>query len=149
MRKSPVALAVAVLLFGGWLTWLGYRAWRDRQPVVVSRAQLALSQYDVEVKLSKNPDGTLPAGVTVERVRWAADDKKPAEKDQIRVSNLPQAQGYQGDGMYLLPLVRRGDEYELAGLPFDPGYPHREPPQPRIYPETPEVLKQWDEVRGP
>jgi hypothetical protein len=151
MKKSPVALAVAVLLFAGWVTWLGIQAVRDRQPLVVSRAQLAVSQYDVEVDLSANPDGTLPMGVKVQRVRWAADDKKPAVGDEITVINLPKTQGFQGNGAYLLPLVQykgREKEFEVAGQPLDPGSLPRERP-PRIYPAAPGVLKQWDEIRGP
>ncbi len=153
MRKSPVELAVAVLLFVGWLTWLGIQAVRDRRPLVVSRAQLAVSQYDVEVDLAANPDGSLPLGVKVQRVRWASDDRAPPAGEEIAVANLPQTQGYQGPGTYLLPLVRRGKDYAVAGLPLDPGYapPHEplhEPPKPRIYPAAPGVMKQWDEIRG-
>src|SRR4051812_4729368 len=106
MKKSPVALAVAVLLFAGWLTWLGIKAVRDSRPIVVSRAQLAVSQYDVEADLVANPDGTLPLGVRVARVRWAADDRKPPQDEEITVVNLAKAQGYRGKGSYLLPLVR-------------------------------------------
>jgi hypothetical protein len=151
MRKSPAVLAVAALLFVGWVTWLGVQALRDRRPVVVSRAQLAVSQYDVEVELAANPDGTLPASVRVTRVRWSADDRKPAEGEMINVRNLGKAQGYQDPGMYLLPLVRFKDkaaEFELAGLPLDPGNPLQDL-LPRIYPMTEAALKQWDEVRGP
>ena len=153
MKKSPVALAIAVLLFVGWLTWLGIKAVRDRHALVVSRAQLAISQYDVEVDLEANPDGSLPQGVRVVRVRWAADDRKPTQGEEITVVNIDKTQGYQGQGTYLLPLVRykgRDKEFEVAGLPLDPGYPPlHEPPKPRIYPATPGVLKQWDEIRGP
>jgi hypothetical protein len=153
MKKSPVALAVAVMLFVGWLTWLGIQALRDRNPIVVSRAQLAVSQYDVEADLQANPDGSLPLGVKVAGVRWAADGQKPAERDEITVVNLNATQGFRGNGKYLLPLVRykgREKEFEVAGLPLDPGYPPlKEPPKPRIYPVTPGVLKQWDEIRGP
>src|SRR5262245_58020814 len=150
MKKSPVALAVAVLLFAGWLTWLGIQALRDRRPTVVSRAQLAVSEYDVEVDLAANPDGSLPMGVKVQRVRWPVASKEPPVGEEIAVVNLDKTQGYQGPGTYLLPLVRRGKDYAIAGLPLDPGYPPlHEPPKPRIYPATPGVLKQWDEIRGP
>ena len=67
MKKSPVVLALAIVLFAGWLTWLGVQALGVKKPVVVSRAQLAVSQFDVEADLEQNPDGTLPKTIIVRR----------------------------------------------------------------------------------
>jgi hypothetical protein len=147
MKKSPLVLAVAVLLFGGWVTYLGVTALHNKQPTVVSRAQLALSQYDVEADLSAGPQG-LSKQVSVKSVRWAADGMKPS--GEITVWNLPSAQGYLGPGTYLLPLIRQGREYELAGVPnkLDPTRQTDATIPPRIYPDSPEVWRQWDQIRG-
>jgi len=152
MKKSPVALGVAGLLFVGWLTFLGYQAVRDRHPVVVSRAQLAVSQYDIEADLEANPgkDNTLPLSVRVKAVRWEIDNKGPTVGDEITILNLDKVQGYQGKkpkgNVYVIPLVKKGKDYEVAGLPMDPGYPQvKEPPKPRIY-YLPDVEKQVEQI---
>jgi hypothetical protein len=149
MKRNPVALAVALLLFGGWVAYLGIQALRERRPVVVSRAQLALSQFDVDADLAPGPDGQLPLRVTVKNVRWAASPDKPT--GEIAVANLRKTQGYSGPGTYRLPLVRNDGEYDVAGIPgapADPGYARNDVPLPRIYPLAPAVERQWDEVRG-
>jgi hypothetical protein len=147
MKKNPLVLAIAVLLFGGWLGYLGVTALNNKQPTVVSRAQLALSQIDVEADLASDANG-LPTHVKVGRVRWAADDAKP--DGDITVWNLPTALGYVGPGTYLLPLIRRGKEFELASMPggLDPTDRSKLSAPPRIYPTSPEVLRQWDQIRG-
>jgi len=143
MKKNPIVLAIAVTLFAGWLTWLGVQALGAKKPIVVSRAQLATSQYDVEVDLS---DGPLPERVVVRRVRWSVDDRPPS--GEIRVLNLAGAEGFTGPGTYLVPLLRKGPDYAVAHFPRDPGDPRPVAPSPRIYPATAEVLAQWDEARG-
>ena len=147
MKKSPLVLAIAVLLFGGWLAYLGVTALSNKKPVVVSRVQLALSQYDVEVDLTARAEG-LPKHVTVKRVIWAVDANKPV--GEINVPNLPSAQGYVGPGIYVLSLIRDGQDFRLAGIPsnLDPASPTRDPLPPRIYPNSSEVMRQWDQIRG-
>lgn len=144
MKKNPVVLGIALVLFAGWLTWLGIQALGAKKPVIVSRAQLATSQYDVEVDLPAEP---LPHKVTIRNVHWAADDKAPS--GEITVRNLASTTGYAGPGTYLLPLVRTGNDFAVAGYPPDPGLVTLQPEaKPRIYPVSPEILQQWDEVRA-
>jgi hypothetical protein len=147
MKKSPLVLAIAILLFAGWLTFLGIEAMRNRNPMVVSRSQLTLSQYDIEADLDSGSAG-LPTRITVHSVRWSVDGAKPS--GEINVLNLPSVQGYVGPGRYFLPLVRKGNDYEVAKTPgsLDPGFLPRESIPPRIYPDTPEVQRQWNEIRG-
>src|SRR5260221_12288619 len=95
MKKSPLALGIMAVLFAGWLVYLGVQAprepeLRDQRPVV-SRSQLMIAQYDVDVDL---PAGTLPARVKVERVRWSVDARKP--EGGIAVAELPRTQGVIG-----------------------------------------------------
>ncbi|MCX7700106.1 MAG: hypothetical protein N2039_04455 [Gemmataceae bacterium] len=144
MRRDRVALAVALALFSGWLTWLGWQALRVKRPVVVSAAQLAVAQYDVECDLSSEP---LPSEIEVRSVGWSSDGAVPSGR--IRVENLRDSRGYAGPGTYLVPLVRRGETYRVAGLPDDPGgRPRPEAEHPRIYPLTAAVRRQWEHLRG-
>jgi hypothetical protein len=148
VKKSPIALAIAALLFGGWIAYLGVEASRKSKPVIVSRAQLLAAQYDVEADLDLGPDGKLPESVTVRSVLYGVDQTLPA--DEITIGNISQAIGYSRPGTYLLPLVRKGKKaYEVATVPLDPGYPPgRDPPPPRIYPLTAEVRLQQQQARG-
>ncbi len=147
MKKNPVVLAITVLLFFGWMTVLGYEALRKSKPIVVSRAQMMLSQYEVEVDLESPPTAAKPEKVKISRVLYKADEKPPS--GEITIANLGQTQGYAGPGAYLIPLVRNGAKYEVAGYPLDPGYPlSKDPPKPRIYPLTEEVRQQHRQIRS-
>lgn len=147
MKKSPIALAIAALIFVGWMIFLGTLAIRKSKPVVVSRSQLLVSQYEVEVDLQSAPAGREPAKVKVVSVLYSASDSPPS--GEITVTNLGQTQGFVGPGAYMLPLVKHGDRYEVASYPPDPGYPvAHEPPKPRIYPLTEEVRQQHRQIRS-
>lgn len=146
MKKSPLVLAIAALLFVGWMIFLGTQALRKSNPVVVSRAQLMVSQYEVEVDLESAPSGSAPQTVKVLSVLYKSDDSPPS--GQITVTNLGDTQGYAGPGAYLLPLVKHGDKYEVAGYPVDPGYSPDKRLKPRIYPLTEEVRQQHRQIRS-
>ncbi len=64
------------------------------------------------------------------------------------MTNLGDTQGYAGPGAYLLPLVKHGDKYEVAGYPVDPGYSPDKRLKPRIYPLTEEVRQQHRQIRS-
>jgi hypothetical protein len=148
MKKNPIALAIAALAFVGWMIFLGFEARQKSNPVVVSRAQLLVSQFEVEVDLEAEPKEPQPAEVTVRDVLYSAEEPKP--KGVIAVTNLNRTQGYVGPGAYLLPLVRHGNQFEVAGYPPDPGLPaFHEPPKPRIYPLTSNVRQQYQQIRSP
>ncbi len=148
MKKSPLALAIAALLFVGWMIFLGTQALRKSNPVVVSRAQLMVSQYEVEVDLESPPTGPEPQKVKVLSVLYKSDDSPPS--GEITVTNLGDTQGFTGPGAYLLPLVKHGDRYEVAGYPDDPGFvpDPKKPLKPRIYPLTDEVRRQHRQIRS-
>lgn len=146
MKKSPLVLALAALLFIGWMIFLGSQALRKSKPVVVSRAQLLVSQYEVEVDLQSPPSEA--AKLQVVSVLYKADDSPPS--GEITVTNLGQTEGYAGPGAYLLPLVRHGNTYEVPGYPDDPGFvpDPKKPLKPRIYPLTDEVRRQHRQIRS-
>jgi hypothetical protein len=147
MKKSPIALAFFALLFAGWMVYLGTQALRKANPIVISRAQLAVSRYEVEVDLQEIPRNKEQVKLTVRNVLYAAENPKPGT--QIVVTNLDQTQGFAGSGAYLLPLVKEGDQYQVAGYPLDPGFPAFQPlPKPRIYPFTADVKHQHEQIRA-
>lgn len=144
MRRDRWAFGIALSLFVTWVGWLSWQAMHVARPTIVSSAQLAVAQYDVECDLVGN---TPSPDVEIRSVRWSIDQNPPTGR--IRIENLKQCQGYVGTGTYLVPLVRRGEGYWVAGLPLDPGgRPNLGSEGPRIYPITPSVLRQWEELRG-
>jgi len=159
-------LVVAVLLFGGWISYLGYLVatrpkMPDGRPLILSRSQVLVSDLDVVAEVA-DPK----ADVTIQQVLYPQGDaeaeKLPGQK--VRVTNLaecrpiPRSQDssvpgdWTGPGSYLLPLRRSPtgqDAYEVVPTPATVGYP---PPgagvvgPPRIYPATEQALAQYREI---
>jgi hypothetical protein len=127
------------------MIWLGVRAIRTKNPVVVSRSQLTVSQFDLVAQITD----LTGKRVTVDDVLYAAGDG-PAKGDVLTVKNLTDAKGFVSSGTYVVPLIKVKDEYLLAGLPDDPGFPNdmidTRAIAPRIYPWTDEVRRQLSEV---
>jgi hypothetical protein len=144
MKRSPIALIVSVLLFVVWIIWLGAQALQHRNPVVVSRAQLLTAQYDVVANLATGADNKPEGNI---QILESHGEGAPAKGQTITIRNLPDTQGFDGNGTYLLPLVKRGADYWVADLPFDPGFPPLRSLPPRIYPLTPDVKKQFKSIR--
>jgi hypothetical protein len=144
VKKSPIALVAAAVLFGAWITYLGVQAARKANPVVVSRAQLLAAQYDIEADLDLQ---AAPATVKVRSVLYAADGAPPLP-EEITIVNFAEVDGYTGPGAYLLPLVRNPKQgYDVARIGLDPGFPMDRPP-PRMYPLSAEVRLQQQQARG-
>jgi hypothetical protein len=146
MKRSPIALIVSLAFFVGWMIWLGAEALRHRNPVVVSRAQLLAAQYDVLADVSPGADNKPDQKIQVQSV-LSGGESAPAAGQAITVRNMPDTQGFAGKGTYVLPLVKRGADYWVADLPFDPGFPPLRSLPPRIYPWTPEVQGQFESLR--
>jgi hypothetical protein len=144
MKRSPIALIITLVLFVVWISWLGMQAIRYANPIVVSRAQLLEAQYNVVVELSAEADGKPSPNVQVKSVLGHPADG-PAPGQSIQVQNLSKAQGFTGNGMYALPLVKRGSDYFVADMPLDPGFTPSttNPIPPRIYPWTRDVERQF------
>ena len=104
---------------------------------VVSRAQAAVATHVVVAELTEGPG---PAVKVQERLAG----NEPAPGAEIRVTNLSDAQGFEGSGAYLLLLVKdSGDTYRVVGHQRSPGYeaPLSGTAKPMIY--------RWsDDVRG-
>lgn len=165
MSAARARLAVAAVLFFGWLCWLGYLAWFKTTPVVVSRSQMMTATRFVVGRVSLAPGtGALNSKVTV------VQDLRPVGPPLagvIEVRNLEQAEiagggnRFKDGGQYLLALTPDPpDSTTTFVLTRPPGRVYRPPPpnEKRVEPGRPwayawdneEVRRQFDAlVPGP
>lgn len=149
MSFARLRLVVATALFAGWLVWLAVAVRQKGTVQIVSPAQLTAATHLVVAEVGTGPDGQpLPTAVVKEVLR-APDNDRPT--GEITVGQLPSAVTplpVNGEsrtppaGEYLLPLVRDGAGFRLAGLPRSPGFEGATPDRPRIYPWTADVQAQ-------
>lgn len=153
-------LAVAAIAFVGWIGWLSVTALTKTRAPIVSHAQAAASKFPVRAKLTtgrkdlraehdrkslNNAKSTLhgddgkPAFIVTVVEPLTANG--PAKDTKIGVANLPGCTGYNGEGEYLLLLVKDGDatidgnpSYFLVGQQRSPASDLDNVGQPMIYP---------------
>lgn len=135
MRGVRLRFAAAMVLFLGWLGWLGVAVLEKGKHPVVSRAQLTAATHVVVAELTVGPDG-LPA-TTARVVETLSGPAIPADT-MVEVMNLPSALPpgagqFPGPGLYLVPVVGEGSTYRVAGLPSSPGYDAATPARPAVY----------------
>ncbi len=147
MKPSHRFLWVAAGLFAAWIGWLIYLAATSRDQVILSRPQFLVAHLHVLARLTgtaEHPD----AKVAIVDVPWAAAGQQGGQKDEdIAVSQLDLCgpeQGWEGDGLYILPLLKGpGETYQLTAIPVGLGFAPRQPQDRlRIYPATPAALAQ-------
>ena len=121
-------LVVSAALFVGWIAFLAYLVAVTRDPVIVSRPQILVSNLCVLAKIDEHAGGPAP-DVRVTKVLWTEDDDKSLEGRPLTLGDLAdlgQAQGWAGAGEYLLPLVKRKLDkqtvYALTPIPAMPGF---------------------------
>jgi hypothetical protein len=143
------------LLFAGlfvvWIGWLAYLAITSTRPIVLSRPQFLVSKLDIIAEVHADNSKPDPK-VDVREVHWPPKGMEQLVGRKITVGNLAQCDGWTGPGLYILPLAtetpepKNGSEYEVAKIPPSPGFsPAKSPP--RIYPKTPETLRQLNEIQ--
>jgi hypothetical protein len=133
MTGRKLRLAAAAALFVGWLGWLGYTALSKNRGPVVSRAQAAAATLAVVAHV---PGVEGQQAVVVEQVLSGARPDGP-----VVVTNLADAAGFAGPGLYLLLLGKgRGDTFVVVGQLRSPGYDGAGVPT--VYPWTPAVEAQ-------
>jgi hypothetical protein len=136
---------LAAGLFLAWIGWLAFLAATTTHPVVLSRPQLMVSTLDVIAQV--DADDSRPAKtVTVKDVHWPPARNEELANKPLVVTNLAQAEGWDGPGEYILPLIREGKNYEVAAIPSSPGYSLH---QVRIYRRTAETLRQLQSIYKP
>jgi hypothetical protein len=151
MIPPRLRLILAAVLFAGWIGWLAYLAVTTTHPVVLSRPQFLVAGLDVIAELKADGDHPDPHIRRV-HVLWPRDrkDQVPRELDLANLKELTSANGWQGPGAYLLPLVKMkgSDEYRVAVIPPSPGYSSDRSPPLRIYPDTTETRSQEQRIRS-
>jgi hypothetical protein len=145
MKAATARLVLAAALFLGWIGWLAYLAATTTHPVVLARPQFLVAGLDVIAEVQERDGKPVPV-VQVREVLWPRDDRLG---DTLRVTNLPECEGWAGAGSYLLPLVKDGDSYRVPSIPRSPGFEPEKHGQPRIYPDTPQTREQEKQVRKP
>jgi len=152
MKWPTLRLLIAAVLFVGWIGWLAYLAFTASQPVVLSRPQLLISNFDVIAEISG-----LDRPVTIQEVSWPRDSKDlPKAGQDISIVNLAECDdkehGWEGPGTYILPLTIDGKTYQVAPTPRSPGFipqPRSKFPSPRIYRLTEETRAQLRQIQKP
>jgi len=148
IRKSnPQArrLILAAGLFVAWIGFLALLAATATQPVVLSRPQFLVSEFDVIAQVEQGKDGPDPE-VSVREIRWPAKGTEDLVGKKTTILNLKQCDGWQGPGSYIIPLRKADkDTFVVVSPPMSPGF---EPMKvrPRIYRETPETLRQLNSI---
>jgi hypothetical protein len=149
MKVSRVRLAVAAVLFLGWIGWLAYLAVSNHDPVILSRPQFLIADLWVIGDINTQDDHPRRE-VAVREVVWASQGKKPSG-DVLEVADLPDMKtenGWRGTGTYMVPVtvrtVGKRDYYTVTPLPRSPGFP--EAGERRIYVATPETRAQLDHL---
>ena len=177
MRPAVGRLVVTIVLFAGWLGYLGYLVvCRPHTPsglvgafngrsLALSRPQLLVSTLDVIARVEDDKG----ENVVVEEVLYPKENAPVKVGDKIRVANIDKCrpssdpitkeQGpldFTGPDRYLLPLqsTAKNDDkqFEVTPTPPSPGYP----PQraggvgpPRLYPATREMLAEYARIAKP
>jgi hypothetical protein len=153
MKPAAARLMVCVILFAAWMGWLAYLAATAAQPIVLSRPQFLVSTLDVIAEVDQIEPGS---EITVREVHWPDADRAKLQDKRIKVVNLADCTGWNGPGLYILPLMRSGKEaYQVAPQPPSPGFSGERGAQrdlekgPRIYPASPEARRQLNAIPKP
>jgi len=146
-------IAVAALLVVGWLGYLLVLVAMTRDPVVLSRPQILVSNLIVLAKIDAHEGGPNPR-VHVKKVLWSADDDKELEGRELLLEDLVdigKEQGWAGATEYLVPLmarkIGRGVVYEVTPLPNMPGFVPANPTERRIYRATDDAMRQFWQLK--
>lgn len=178
MNPQAQRLLLTVILFVGWLGYLGYlivcrphtpdglRGAFEGRPVTLSRPQLLVSTLDVIAQVS----GDKGEKVVVKDVLFPKNNAPVKAGDTIQVEHIdlchpvadPVAKDaapppdYSGPGNYLLPLRPSdkdgGNHYQVVPTPPSPGFPSSSGVgvgSRRIYPATKKVLDEYQEIVKP
>ena len=146
-------IVVAALLLIGWLGYLFVLVAMTRDPVILSRPQILVSNLCVLAKIDEHEGGPNPR-VRVTKVLWAVDDDKQLEGRELLLEDLAEVgreQGWAGANEYLIPLIVRksGKEaaYEVTPLPHMPGFQPVRLNERRIYRATEDALRQFWQLK--
>ena len=133
-------LIASALAFVLWISYLIFLTVTARNPIVLSRAQFLVSTLDVIAEVD-NLEGRK---VKVVEVRWPKGDPHHVQGQDLTVTNLPECDGWKGQGKYILALTSQNSIYNVVSVPRSPGFLGGQ--RPMIYPLTAETEKQLEEI---
>jgi hypothetical protein len=164
MTAARVRLALTIVLFVGWLSYLGYLVYDrperrsagehgEAEFVVLSRPQIIVSDIDLVARARPGSDK-----VTVKEVLYPdTDAARSLVGKEIKITNLDECHApvepasgvpdLSQEGDYLLPLQDPGpnsSEYRVTSTPRSPGFAYGTP---RIYPISAELLAQYRRIK--
>src|SRR5262245_59170149 len=119
MKRPALLLAVSLGLFAAWVGWLGYLAATARRPVVLSRPQLLVAELVVIAQVDAKPEKGQPARLTIQESYGPPGGPAVRKTGTITVENLHECEGWQGPGVFILPLAAAGGEnvYRVVSIP--------------------------------
>ena len=143
-------LAVSAVLFLVWIGYLCYLVARTRDPVVLSRSQILVTDLVALADILENK-GHPASEVRIDKVLWSRE-KGDHDLDgrDIALPSLAanEVEGWRGAGTYLVPLTKlkaanKEAHFQVTLLPSVPGFHGTEA---RIYKATADVLFQWENL---
>jgi hypothetical protein len=145
MTSSRGRLLLFTVLFVAWVGWLGYLVSKTRDTIVLSRPQFLVSSH-VAVLRVEEKDGKPSAEATV--VESLKSPQGTPLDGTLNVKDLPAidaTSGWRGPGEYLVPLtvMKEAKTIRITPIPLSPGFVPRSEADIRIYPATPDVLRQF------
>lgn len=151
--SKRMRLVVAIVLFVGWLGFLGYAALTKNRGPVVSHAQAAAATVAVVAEVEADQEGK-PVMRTKVVESLVPDGPQPGT--EILVMNLPEVRGFEGAGQYLLLLrpdsffppnmggAQEASPFVVVGQLRSPGNDLTGVGKPAIYRWSEEVRKQYE-----
>ncbi|MFO0968616.1 MAG: hypothetical protein U0793_23920 [Gemmataceae bacterium] len=123
MTYPRLRLAVATILFLGWIGFLAFLVVRTRDPVILSRPQFLKADAVVVVDLAEK-NGVPATEVTLKETLWQAEGKEaiPTALRLAAVADIGPDQGWRGPGEYIVPLRLGSTGYEIPPIPWSPGF---------------------------
>jgi hypothetical protein len=150
---ARLRLALAALLFIGWLVYLGYLALGHSTPVVVSRSQLMLASFIVKAEVALDGAGKpKPEARVLESLGRNKLTTETIKVDNLADARLPGGAPLAAAGTYLLLLepVNPGlpelVDVRFRIVPAMTGLPNDSRARLFIYPWTPDVERQIREL---
>ncbi len=147
-------LVVSAILFLAWIGFLAFLVFRTRNPVILSRPQLNVADLVVLAEIAEK-DGSPADTVAVQKVVFARAEAVNGLTGSklviVGLSEIGRPHGWDGAGLYIVPLSKKNEKYEVTALPPSPGYPpiggQRTPVKDRrIYRATPDALEQLKQI---
>ncbi len=117
MISKRMRLFAAIVLFVGWMSFLGYAALTKSRSPVVSHAQAAASALAVVAEVETDQEGK---PVMRTKVIKSLTPDGPQPGTELLVLNLPDTRGFDGAGQYLLLLRPDSFFVQNMGNPQDP-----------------------------